>query len=365
MDQVTYLHGINLLPQFGPVRIGRLWKYFGNWEKAYMADAASLARAGIEPDIINIFLAHRQTVNLEAEMEKLQREGIKLLWAKDANYPRLLLQIPDYPQLLYYKGRMDIPDELCMAVVGTRKITNYGRTVGPLLIQPLIEAGITVVSGLAYGVDSQMQQLAVKSRRRTIAVLGGGLDDKSFYPKEHLFLAQEIINNQGAIISEHPIGTPPLKFNFVARNRIIAGLCVGTVIIECNLKSGSLITANFANEQGRNIYAVPGPIYEDTSKGPNNLIKLGAKLVTEPMDILEDLNLNLKMPAGQKALSPVKGDNAVETKILQQLSLQPIAINDIIKQTGLCPGDVTAALTFLEIKGRVKNLGAQQYIMKR
>ncbi len=359
MDQDIYLHGINLLPQFGPTRLGRLWKYFGDWEKAYKAGPAELAEAGIEPENINIFLAHRQKTNLEQELQKLEQEHVKMLTFQNLNYPKLLLKIHDYPPVLYYKGRMDIPDELCMAVVGTRKITGYGRTVGPILIQPLIEAGMTVVSGLAYGVDSQMQRLAVKARRRTIAVLGGGLDDASFYPKQHLFLAQEIISNQGAIISEHPLGTPPLKQNFVLRNRIISGLCVGTVIIECGLKSGSLITARAALDQGRTVYAVPGPIMNEMSMGPNNLIKLGARLVTEPEDILDDLNLKA---AKRKPKLPAIGDNEVETIILQQLGFEPMIIDNIIKQTSLDAADVSAALTFLEIKGRVKNLGAQQYI---
>jgi DNA processing protein len=362
MDQVYYLHGINLLPQFGPARLGRLWKLFRNWEKAFKASPGELAKTGIETDILNIFLAHRQTVNLEMEMQKLEAEGIKLLSAQDSNYPQLLLEIPHYPPLLYYKGRMDIPDELCIAVVGTRKITNYGRTVGPSIIQPLIEAGVTVVSGLAYGVDSQMQQLAVKARRRTIAILGGGLDDKSFYPKQHLYLAQEILNNRGAIISEYPPGTPPLKQNFVLRNRIIAGMCVGTVIIECALKSGSLITARVALDQNRTVYAVPGSVYNEMSKGPNNLIKMGAKAITEADDILDDLNLK---PAKRKLQAPAVGDNEVETRILQQLSLEPMLIDDIIKQTALDASDVTAALVFLEIKGKVRNLGAQQYIRRR
>jgi DNA processing protein len=236
---------------------------------------------------------------------------------------------------------------------------------GPKIIQPLIDAGITIVSGLAFGVDSQMQALSVKSGKRTIAVLGGGLDERSFYPKEHQLLADQILENGGAIISEHPIGTPPLKFNFVARNRIISGMCVGTVLIECNLKSGTLITAQLTADQNRELFAVPGPIYADMSQGPNTWIKRGATPVTEAEDIFSVLRIVPPWARRQAADKPIMGDNVVENKILSQLSLQPIMTDDLIKLTHLPAGDVTAALTFLEIKGKIKNLGSQQYILNK
>jgi DNA processing protein len=358
-----YLHAFNLLPQFGPTRLQKICDFFESPEQAFSASEQHLLQAGIESEIVKKFLAHRTTLHLEQEAEKLNREGITLLNYKDDNYPELLLQIPKFPPLLYYKGRMENADELCVAVVGTRKITTYGRTVAPFLIEPLIQSKVTIVSGLAYGVDSQMQQLSIKNRRRTIAVLGGGLDDKSFYPKEHLLLAQNILENGGALVSEYPIGTPPLKHHFIARNRIISGLSVATVIIECNLKSGSLITAKYALDQNRTVYAVPGPIYSEMSTGPNNLIKMGAKLVTHASDILDDLNIKT-LPDQQEA-QQFFGDNPTETKILQQLTFEPITVNELIKAAGLEASEATSALTFLEMKGKIKNLGAQQYIRSR
>ncbi len=363
MNPSIYLHGLNMAPQFGPTRLGRLFEFFNDWEEAYKADGSVLAMAGIEPDIVDKFINHRQKINLEDEAAKLVKENIKIMTIADNNYPELLKQISKYPPIFYYKGQMEIADELCVAVVGTRKITNYGRTVAPYLIEPLLQTGVTIVSGLAYGVDGQMQQLAIQNHKRTIAVLGGGLDDKCLYPKQHALLAQEILDNGGALISEYPIGTPALKQHFVARNRIISGLSVATVIIECNLKSGSLITAKYALEQNRNVYAVPGPIYAEMSQGPNNLIKMGAKLITQAGDILDDLNLK-SLPEQKQAQSEF-GDNPIETQILSLLNFEPVNINDIIRTLGLETGAVTSALTFLEIKGRVKNLGAQQYIKAR
>ena len=362
MEQIAYLHAINLLPQFGTARLGRLWKYFNNWEAAFKAQPADLGRAGIEPPFVDILMAHRQKVNLEYEMQKLETYGIKLLSYHDPRYPKLLLQIHDAPPLLYYKGLMDIPNEFCIAVVGTRKITAYGKTAGPRIIQPVIDRGMTIVSGLAYGVDSYMQALCVKSGRRTIAVLGGGLDDESFYPKEHQLLADQILTAGGALISEHPIGTPSHKFNFLARNRIISGLSLGTIIIESDLKGGSLSTAEFALEQNRSVFALPGSVHNPMSRGTNNLIKAGAVPVTEAKDIFNELQLWIPSEK-DKTTGRINGDNLLETKILAQLSLEPKLINDIIKLTNLTAGDVTATLTFLEIKGRVKNLGGQQYVL--
>jgi DNA processing protein len=233
----------------------------------------------------------------------------------------------------------------------------------PDILNPIIACGAIIVSGMAFGVDSEAHKQSIKKGARTIAVLGGGLDDASLYPKNHQLLAQQILENGGALISEYPIGTPNFKQNFVARNRIISGLSIGTLVVECDLESGSLITAKHALEQNRQVYAVPGPIYAEMSKGPNNLIKMGAKLVTESTDILEDLNLST-LPE-QKQVQTTFGDSPAESTILNILSKEPMNINLIIKTSGLETGDATSALTFLEMKGKVRNLGGQQYILSR
>ena len=362
-EDALYLHGLNLLPQFGPARLGLLARRFGTFKQAFAASENQLALAGIDLEVAKSFLALRDKINLQAEAEKLAQEQISILTFRDANYPKLLLEIPKFPPVLYYKGKMDAADELCIAVVGTRMISNYGRTVIPGLIEPLVGAGAVIVSGMAFGVDSAAHDIAVKKGRRTIAVLGGGLDEKSLYPRHHALLAQQILNAGGALISEYPIGTPNFKQNFVARNRIISGISVATVVVECDLQSGTLITAKHALDQNRTVYAVPGPIYSQTSQGPNNLIKMGAKLITEANDIFQDLNLET-LPEQQSAQT-MFGDTKEESALIKLLSHEPIIINELIKQSGLPASSVTSALTFLEMKGKVKNLGGQQYILAR
>jgi DNA processing protein len=358
-----YLHALNLLPQFGPARLGLLGKRFANFQSAFNASEKQFIAAGIDPEIVKSFLALREKINLTEEAAKLEKEKIQILTFRDKNFPKLLLEIAKFPPILYYKGSMQEPEELCLAVVGTRQITNYGRTVVPQLVEPLVEAGCVIVSGMAFGVDSAAHDVAIKKNRRTLAVLGGGLDEKSLYPKHHALLAKQILDTGGALLSEYPMGTPNFKQNFVARNRIISGLSVATLIIECDLKSGTLITAKHALDQNRQLYAVPGPIFSPQSQGPNNLIKMGAKPVTGANDILEDLNLKT-LPEQQSAQTNF-GDSKEETALLKLLNHEPIIINELIKQSGMPASQVTSALTFLEMKGRVKNLGGQQYVLAR
>lgn len=358
-----YLHGLNLLPQFGPARLSLLSKNFKTFKDAFFAEETELVSAGIDKEIAKSFIALRGQINLEQEQEKLEKEKIKIISCEDKNYPKLLLEIPKKPIILYYKGQWENCDELCIAVVGTRQITNYGRTIIPGLIDPLVKAGAIIVSGMAFGVDSASHEIAVKKNRRTIAVLGGGLDEKSLYPKHHALLAKQIIDAGGALVSEYPIGTPNFKQNFVARNRIISGLSVATLIIECDLQSGTLITAKHALDQNRQVYAVPGPIYSPQSQGPNNLLKMGAKPATKAADILEDLNLQT-LPEQHEAQT-LFGDSKEESTVLKLLGYEPMIINEIIKLSGLNASLVTSALTFLEMKGKIKNLGGQQYILSR
>jgi DNA processing protein len=358
-----YLHAFNLMPQFGPAKLMKAGKYFKSFAQAFEAGSADLQNAGLEPELAEKFLRHRASVSLELEEQLLLKHGIKILSFWDANYPSLLKEIPKAPPILYFRGQLGQPDELCLAVVGTRNVTAYGRTVLPGLIEPIIDVGVTIVSGMAFGVDSAAQELAVKRGRRTIAVLGGGLDDPSLYPRHHQLLAQRVLDAGGALISEYPVGTPNFKQNFVARNRIISGLSVATLVIECDLQSGTLITAKHALDQNRSLYAVPGPIYSLQSQGPNNLIKMGAKPLTNANDVLEDLNL--KALPEQKSAQNLIGDSKEESTILKMLGYEPVIINELIKQSGLEAATVTSALTFLEMKGKVRNLGGQQYVLSR
>lgn len=362
-EEAIHLHALNLLPALGPTRLMLLFNQFGSFKKAFLASGPELVKTGLDAEIAKLFLQRRATTNLQEEADKLEKAQISILTFKDPNYPKLLLEIPKFPPLLYYRGAMPEPEELCVAVVGTRKISNYGRAIIPQLLSPLVQTGITIVSGMAFGVDSASHQIALDAQKRTIAVLGGGLDDQSLYPKHHQLLAQTILDNGGALLSEYPIGTPNFKSNFIARNRVISGLCVATVIIECDLQSGSLITAKHALEQNRQVYAVPGPIYSPASQGPNNLLKMGAKPFTSAEDLLEDLNL--KQLPQQAAAQELFGDSPQENILLKFLNCEPISVNELIKQSGLSAGEATSALTFLEMKGKIRNLGGQQYILSR
>jgi DNA processing protein len=275
----------------------------------------------------------------------------------DKNYPRLLKEIYDPPKELFFLGEIKAEENLPLAIVGTRKVSNYGKQVTIELGRSLARAGFTIVSGLALGVDGLAHQAAIDVKARTIAVLGCGLD--KIYPPNHKKLAEKIITQGGLIISEYPPGTPPLKHHFPTRNRIIAGLSLGVLVIEAPETSGALITARYALEQNREVFAVPGNIFNQNSIGTNQLIKLGAKLVTKPEDIFETFNLDL--PKKQK--KEIKPANKEEEAILKVLSDEPISIDEIVKQSGLNTSIVSSTLIMMEISGKVKNLGGGQYII--
>lgn len=361
MNDTLYLHCLNLFPKFGPKRLLVLVNFFNSCKEAFSAPVSELCAAGISRDIAEQFSMFRASIVPDKEQEILSSLGIDLLGLGHINYPQLLAEIPDPPVLLYYRGSLPAPDAIMLAAIGTRKITTYGRSIVPQIISPLVSAGIIVVSGMAYGVDALVHTQAVEKRRPTIAVLGSGLDEKSVYPKEHALLADEIISAGGCLLSEYAPGTPGFKQNFIARNRIIAGLAIGTLVIECSLKSGSLITAHYALEQNRRVYAVPGHIYAHESQGPNNLLKMGAQPVTEAADILQDLNIapELEPEATLAATTPT------EAILIGILTRSPLSSDELVKLTGLETSAVSTALSFLEMRGTIKNVGAQQYIRIR
>ncbi|MBL8031141.1 MAG: DNA-protecting protein DprA [Candidatus Doudnabacteria bacterium] len=361
LADTIYLHGLNLFPSFGPKRLGLLSNYFENFGQAFTASTGEIIAAGIDAELAEKFIKFRQSIDLEAEADKLDTLAIRLISAQDRQYPRLLLECGLPPALLYVRGTVPAADWAILSVVGTRKVTTYGMSVTPRVLGPLVDAGIVIASGLAYGVDALAHKQATEKGRPTIAVLGGGVDDKTLYPKNHLLLAEEILTAGGCLISEYPPGTPPFKQNFVARDRIIAGLGLGTLIVECSLKSGSLITAQYALEQNRRLYAVPGPIYAEESRGPNNLIKMGASLVTEAADILNDLNLSPKLETTPLA----KDYSPTEQAVLAILTSEPMTVDAIIQNSDTDASGVTTTLTFLEMKGAIKNVGGQQYIRVR
>lgn len=286
-------------------------------------------------------------------------EEIKEVSIKDKRYPRLLKEIKDPPQFLYLRGELQ-SEEICFGLVGTRVPSAYGKQAALNISGDLTEAGLTIVSGLAPGIDTFSHLAAVERKKRTIAILGTGLDEKSIYPQENLGLTRRILENQGCLISEYPPGTHGSKLTFPKRNRIISGISLGILVVEAKEKSGALITATFAFSQKRKVFALPGPIYSSNSRGCHLLIKKGAKLAEGADDILKELNL----PKTKNSSNILKGEDIEESLILKTLQEESLDIEKIIERTGLTAKKVASALAVLEIKGRVRNLGGNIFALK-
>ncbi len=284
---------------------------------------------------------------------------IKKISIEDRGYPEILKKITEAPKTLFARGKI-FPQEKCFAIVGTRRCTAYGREIAKEIAQDLSQAGLTIVSGFASGIDTAVHLGVVNEGKRTIAVLGTGLDKESIYPQTNLGLVKKIIKTGGCLISEYPAGTHGSIFTFPERNRIISGLSLGVLVVEAKRKSGALITANWAKQQGRKIFAIPGSIHFLNSKGPHLLIKQGAKLVENANDILTELNLPLKT---KKEGQAIQGETEQEKLILKVLTTESLPIDKIIEKTGLAPALVISALIIMESKGKVKGLGGNAFTL--
>ncbi len=272
-------------------------------------------------------------------------------------YPELLKQIHDPPELLYVRGTLPPRDALCLAVVGSRKATMYGARAIDEIVEPIARSGVVIVSGLAYGIDALAHRAALKAGGVTVAVLGSEVDERGMMPSGHRELAREIIERGGAIISEYPAGTRVEEWHFPVRNRIIAGMSQATLVVEAAVKSGSLITAKAANDAGRDVFAVPGSIALETCAGPNNLIKMGARVATCPEDILSVLGVT---NASEPKTIPVAG-SPTEAKILEILTRNPLHVDDIARAAGLPISTATSTLTLMEMKGSARHMGGMHY----
>jgi DNA processing protein len=357
-----FLIAICYFRKFGPVSLKKIKNYFPSWQAAFNAVSEEIIHAGIEEKLVLEFVQARQGLNPEKIKNDLIQEGIKTVSIEEDEYPELLKEIFYPPFVLFYKGNFKINGSKILAVVGARKCTYYGQQAIEKLIPPLIKNKIVIASGLAIGIDSLAQIATVKNNGRTIAVLGTGIDKASLYPAQNFHLSEEIVAAGGAVVSEFPPGTPPLKQNFPQRNRIIAGLAQATLVIEANQKSGSLITSRFALEEGREVMAVPGNIFSPASEGPNNLIKSGAKPIFSADDILESFGVFVekKDTENGKDLSQFNID---ERKILKHLSCEPTMLDELAGLTKLDMKIINSTLTILEIKKAVKNVGGGNYII--
>jgi DNA processing protein len=360
MNDLRYWIGFNIVRGIGPVRLRALLDYFGDLERAWRAPADELHRAGLDRRSLENLLTARATLDLEREVQRISAADAQVLTWESPTYPRLLREIADPPPVLYVKGALTEEDAWAVAVVGTRRASTYGREVTRQLVGALARSGITVVSGLARGIDFEAHRAALDAGGRTIAVLGCGID--RVYPSEHRKLAAEIIAH-GALVSDYPLGTPPEGTNFPPRNRIISGLSLGVLISEAGQGSGALITADFAAEQGRDVFAVPGSILMRGSTGTNELIQNGAKVVLNAADILEELNL--MMVAEQVEARQVLPADATEAALLAHLSEEPLHVDDLQRQVGLPIAQVTSALALMELKGMVRQAGGMKYVVAR
>jgi DNA processing protein len=284
---------------------------------------------------------------------------IKVIDIKDNKYPKSLKEIKNAPKKLYYRGNLEENEKL-FAIVGTRNPSLYGKEVTIKFSQYLCEAGLIIVSGFATGIDTFAHETVVENKKKTIAILGTGLDERSIYPKSNLLLAKKILENNGCLISEYPQGTRGTKFTFPQRNRIISGISLGVLVVEAKEKSGALITAEIALKQNKKVFAVPGPINSSNSKGPNNLLKNKKAIFVDcPQDILEHLNIEYK--ENKISNKNLEEENSYENIILNVLAKESLHIDKIIEKTKLSSSQVASTLAILEIKGKVINLGGNNY----
>jgi DNA processing protein len=360
LDQRKYWIGFNKVSGVGPVKLRRLLDYFGDLETAWRAGAADLREAGLDARAIENMQVVRNRTSLDAEVEELDHQRVKILTWNDETYPRLLAHIDDPPPVLYVKGHLCDKDDWAVAVVGTRTPTSYGREVACRLSGDLAANGMTVVSGLARGIDTQAHKGALEAGGRSIAVLGCGVDIT--YPAENRRLADAIAEN-GCIVSEFALHTQPEGPNFPARNRIISGLSLGTIVAEAGLRSGALITAQFALEQGRDVFAVPGSIFARTTEGCHRLIQQGAKLVVSCQDILEELNLT--MVTQHMEAKEIIPENSAEEMLLKVLSAEPIHVDEITQASNLPIAQVSSTLVMMELKGMIRQVGGMTYVLAR
>lgn len=360
VNELKYWVSFSKVPGIGRVKISQLLEYFTTLAVAWDAPAAELKKAGLDSRSVTAIVSLRSRIIPDAEIDNLSKYKVKAITCNSPDYPQRLKEIHDYPPIIYVRGALLSEDECCVAVVGTRRATAYGRQVTEEIVTDLSKNKITIVSGLAKGIDSIAHRAALDAGGRTVAIFASGLD--TVYPAENVRLAREIIE-RGALISEYPLGTRPKADNFPRRNRILSGISLGVLVVEAGEKSGALITAEQALQQNREVFAIPGSILSPTSRGTNNLLQQGAKLVRNYLDILEELNL--AMVTQQLEMKELLPTDKTESLLLKQLSAEPTHIDQICRQSGLAAALVGGTLTMMELKGMVKQVGGMNYVLAR
>ncbi len=357
-EQLKYWIAFNRLQGTGRAKFQLLERGFGSLAHAWKASQQDLAAAGLDAKTAEKMTAARLRVDPDAEMRAIEQAGVQALTWHDDEYPSRLKEIYDLPPVIYVRGQLRPEDDRSVAVVGTRRPSAYGREAAQRMAFDLAGAGVTVVSGLARGIDAVVHKAALEAEGRTIAVVGSGPD--VVYPPEHRNLLDEVVRN-GVLVSEHPLGVRPDARNFPRRNRIMSGMTMGTVVIEAGPSSGALITARHALEQNREVFAVPGNVFSPLSQGANRLIRdSSAKLVTDHRDILEELNLS--WIGEQIELAAVFPQDENENEVLRWVTYDPVHIDEIIRSSGLEISTVSSALAMMELRALVKQVGGMNYI---
>ncbi len=360
-NSLKYWLSWNKIPDIGPKRFYKLLEYFGSTDAAWQAKSGEISKVlNLSPKIASRLFEEKNNIIPEQELDLIHKNKINVLIIEDILYPENLKTIHYPPPVLYFKGTIVESDKNSISIVGTRKATYYGKMVAEKLSKDLALTGLTIISGMARGIDTAAHKGALSVNGRTIAVLGCGIDH--IYPPENRRLAQEI-QESGAILSEFPLSTLPERQNFPRRNRIISGLSLGTVVVEAAEKSGALITADFALEQGREVFAIPGNINSPLSNGSHNLIKQGAKLVDNYQDILEEIHVALPRKTAEKEM--VKENTSLkeeEKTIYQIITKEPIQIDEIIGASKLSAGKVSEILLSLELQDLIKEIEGKRFI---
>jgi DNA processing protein len=360
-NDLPYWIALHRAYQLGGAGFELLERAFPSMEAAWSAGATELRAAGLDSAAVSGVLGVQRRTTPEAEMERLAAAGVAAYPLRDPRYPSRLREIPDAPPVLYLKGSWEPEDDWSVAVVGTRRVTTYGREATMELVGRIAPHRVTIVSGLARGVDTIAHHAALDAGGRTVAVLANGLDQ--MYPPENRGLADRIVE-RGALISDYPLGTKPNARFFPRRNRILSGLALGTIVVEGDYTSGAMITARFAMEQNREVFAVPGSIFSAQSQGPLSLIRDGATPVTRAEDVLEALNLTqLGAQLDFSRLAPPANDD--ERAVIAALAREPRHIDDIVRGSGLAAATVSGTLAMLELKGLVRDVGGMQYVRLR
>lgn len=357
-EELKYWVGFTRVPHIGTVRLRLLDERLGSLANAWRATEGDLRKAGLDARVVESVIEHRSKIDPDEEMALLEKHQCSAITWHDSRYPSRLKEIDDSPPVLYVKGELSPADERSIAVVGTRRVTAYGREVARSFSNDLAYAGVVVVSGLASGVDGIAHRTVLDMGKRTLAVLGNGID--VMYPREHAQLHDRISEN-GALISEHPIGIKPKAEHFPRRNRILSGITLGTLVIEAGEDSGALITARHALDQNREVFAVPGSILSPRSRGTNLLIQRSeAKLVQSHEDILEELNIS--SDGNQVEMAALFPANDDESKILYHLSREPTHIDELIRESGMTSSVVSSLLAMMELRGLVRQVGGMNYV---